>query len=462
MTVGRVRRDLLRSRLLIGLSPVVFAALAGVRIWSRDRQDWWFTASLITALVVFIGVAVAAGVASRRPRRQSAGFVLTRDGFAVRPTVPPELVVILAMCVLGMQVDTLISAWRLEDHGSGSLPTDVAFASGLSFVLLVAAAATAVLARFAWHGVAVELTPVGIRSHAPLHHRLIPWQALAVESPPRLQHDAKRLQLAVHRPELVVQRGWNATSGTRQRPTLPVNSHGWLLAGAIRWYLEHPADRAAIGTPAEHDRLVAEVTAAGHIAAQREPEPPPATTPATAPAVTRPVRPRQVGIANALVYLTVTVALVTATVDLVITVVFRENLLAAERAITASMPPLPPDATLIFNTDTVAFAKAWATLALTGTLVLALVAIALTRAVSRGSDRARVSLAVLSGVTAFLGMFPCLWSATNLAAEPAAGTFLNIWSAIQILEGFTMAALAIAVLVLLQHADVAAYTRRLP
>ena len=29
------------------------------------------------------------------------------------------------------------------------------------------------------------------------------------------------------------------------------------LADAIRWYVEHPDDRAGIGTAAEHDRLIA-------------------------------------------------------------------------------------------------------------------------------------------------------------------------------------------------------------
>jgi hypothetical protein len=417
---------------------------------------------LVATLLVFAGIAVTVGLAWWLGRRQSAGFVLTRDGFAVRATVPPDLVVILLMCLLGMQVDTLVDAWHLgRDPESGPLPVDVAFASVTSILVVVGAAVTAIAASFAWRGFAVELTPAGIRSRVPLHQRLIPWQALVLGGPPLPQRNAKRLQLAVARPELVVQRGWNAASGTRERPTLPVDTHAWLLAGAIRWYLEHPADRAAIGTPVEHDRLVAELAATAHFAAEREPEPPLTITPAATAAAMQPVRPRHVGIAIALVYITIAVALVTATAELVITIVFRENLLAAERAIVANMPDLPPpDGTLIFSTDTVAFARASATVALICTLVLALVAIALARGVSRGSDRARVGLAVLSGVTAFLAMCPCLLSATSLAAEPAAGTLLNAWSAVRILEGFAVAALAIAVLVLLLNADVVASSRR--
>ncbi len=33
------------------------------------------------------------------------------------------------------------------------------------------------------------------------------------------------------------------------------------LAAAIRWYVEHPADRAEIGTPSGHVALVAQVSA---------------------------------------------------------------------------------------------------------------------------------------------------------------------------------------------------------
>jgi len=46
------------------------------------------------------------------------------------------------------------------------------------------------------------------------------------------------------------------------RPGLPVhlNVHPWFLADAIRWYANHPEHRAAIGTDAEHDRLVGALT----------------------------------------------------------------------------------------------------------------------------------------------------------------------------------------------------------
>ncbi len=36
--------------------------------------------------------------------------------------------------------------------------------------------------------------------------------------------------------------------------------HPWFLADAIRSYVEHPQDRVAIGTIAEHERLQAVLT----------------------------------------------------------------------------------------------------------------------------------------------------------------------------------------------------------
>ena len=174
--------------------------------------------------------------------------------------------------------------------------------------------------------------------------------------------------------------------------------------------------------------------------------------------------PRRIGTATLLVYVTVGVALLTAAAELAITIVFRENLLAAEQAIAAYMPPLTSpdgqaDGTLIFSTDTVAFAKGWATAALIGTFVVAVVAIALLRATSRGSNTARVGLAILAGNTGIVAMCSFLSPATNLAAEPAAGTLLNVWPAIRLLEGFAMAGLTVTVLVLLLTADVVSASR---
>lgn len=107
--------------------------------------------------------------------------------------------------------------------------------------------------------VATELTPAGVRTIGPLFDRLIPWQALAPGGPARPALNADRLSLDIARPDLVDQRGWEPGSGPRHDPkvSLRENIHPWILADTIRWYVEHPADRDALGTPGAQDRLIA-------------------------------------------------------------------------------------------------------------------------------------------------------------------------------------------------------------
>jgi hypothetical protein len=223
-----------------------------------------------------------------------------------------------------------------------------------------------------------------------------------------------------------------------------------LLPSASQYFrpkvIERPGLDASTGSTPNKDT-------AAMLPATQPSEPEPVPPPATTGQAIQLVRPRHVGIAIALVYVAVAIALLTAVAELVITIAFRENLLAAERAIAESMPPLSPpdgqaDPTLIFSTDTAAFARGWATAAMIGTLFVALVAVVLARTMSRGSNRARVGLAVLSGITALLAICPFMWLPISLAAEPAAGTLLNVWPVVRMLEGLAVAGLAVAVLAL--------------
>lgn len=458
MTVGSASPELLRSRLLTVVGTIVLAVVAALSIWPHKPDYSWFVAMLGVYVAAVGGFAVAASLAWLRRRDHSTRFIATRNGLAVRPAVLPGLMAGLLMSLLGLQVGILVRVWRGIAAATSTIAIDVEFASVMSIVVIVTAAVTAMMVSFAWGGFAVELTPAGISSRGPLHRRLIPWQAVA--GLPRPDRNAKLLRLVVDQPQLVVQRGWHGFTGTRQHPTLAVDASAWQLAEAIRWYVEHPADRAAIGTRAGHDRLITEVGSA-QSATEAEPLAPP--TPATADAAMRPAKTRHVGTATALVYVTVAVALLAAAAELVIAIVFRENLLAAEQAVAGRVSPLPPAGDqadgLIFRTDTVSFATAWATAALIGTFLAALVAIALARSMSRGSDPARVGLAVLSGITALAAMCTLFSPVTGLAAEPAAGTLLNLWPVYRLLLSFAVAGTAVAVLMLLWTGDVVAYTR---
>lgn len=76
----------------------------------------------------------------------------------------------------------------------------------------------------------------------------VPWEALAPSQPARPNLRSKSLTLSYARPDLVRLRGlvWSLRTDT---------VHSWFIADAIRYYLDHPEHRAAIGTPAEYDRL---------------------------------------------------------------------------------------------------------------------------------------------------------------------------------------------------------------
>jgi hypothetical protein len=103
----------------------------------------------------------------------------------------------------------------------------------------------------------VELTPRAVVLRGAFGRCTVPWEALQ-SGPPYL--GARTLPLAVARPDLVVSRG--LARGPARVTLANAGISRWLLAGAIRYYVDHPDRRAAIGTPAEHDRLLAELSAA--------------------------------------------------------------------------------------------------------------------------------------------------------------------------------------------------------
>ena len=44
--------------------------------------------------------------------------------------------------------------------------------------------------------------------------------------------------------------------------SLMMNVHPWFLSDAIRWYVEHPADRSTLGTLGAQARLIAALSSA--------------------------------------------------------------------------------------------------------------------------------------------------------------------------------------------------------
>ncbi|MCW3843422.1 hypothetical protein ONA70_25275 [Micromonospora yasonensis] len=101
----------------------------------------------------------------------------------------------------------------------------------------------------------VDLTPVGVEIWDVSGQRSIPWAAMTPGTPAR-QGSGNTLRLRVARPELVERRGLVLSPVRAPLVTLgwlPV--HPWYLADVLRFYVDHPEERAALGTPAGDERL---------------------------------------------------------------------------------------------------------------------------------------------------------------------------------------------------------------
>ncbi|GHJ49817.1 hypothetical protein Cs7R123_71590 [Catellatospora sp. TT07R-123] len=119
--------------------------------------------------------------------------------------------------------------------------------AGVVFTLLLLAGA----AMWLWRGPRVTLTPHGLRIRT-LRTRSIPWTELLTGGPAVPVPKQSQLWLNLSRPGGAER--WVALTLS------PLYVDGAFLARAIRHYAEHPEDRAAIGTDAEHSRLTEALT----------------------------------------------------------------------------------------------------------------------------------------------------------------------------------------------------------
>ncbi|MEU6076546.1 PH domain-containing protein [Micromonospora sp. NPDC047074] len=249
---------------------LVAAALAIAAAWTVTVTAWeppGFWAGLLLRSVPFGLALLACAVsvwATGDPWRRPAELALPGGA---RLRVPP--VSGFAWLVAG-QVLVMVSATsavvRLEWlDGPDAPPAPLRYAALLPLAGMVAVAALligALVAAVLAGSPRVDLTPHGIEVREPFGRRRIPWAALAPGTPAR-QESKNRLVLTVTRPELVERRGLPRGSRTAPRLALPwLRVHPWFLADAIRHHVDHPDERAHIGTPAGYERLHRAVTRA--------------------------------------------------------------------------------------------------------------------------------------------------------------------------------------------------------
>jgi hypothetical protein len=215
--------------------------------------------------------------------------------------------------------------------------------------------------------------------------------------------------LVLTRPELVRRR--------RRRPppfmgdwiTTQVDVPSWFLADAIRWYVEHPEDRTAIGTHAEHERLIAALGAD------------------TAPKASAAEPPPAVRGAILLAYLGVAFGLLTALTDVALVFGFSDALKAhavkvGEREV-AEFGTEPAD----WESE-VLFTQSWYIGAAVLIGIAAVLALMSIRFLKRANQPGRVGLIVVSALAMAWALVPCF----DVAFEPPpalAGLFVavSVW-----------------------------------
>ncbi|MEU2613477.1 PH domain-containing protein [Micromonospora sp. NPDC007271] len=237
----------------------VLAALAVAGLWVvavhfgvPGRWGGW---ALNAVLVVLCAAAfTAAGLAAKGPWRRPVRLVGAGEGRLRVPAGPGfswyltgQILFLTALVGPGQDDDLL----RAPDVSAG--PVRYALTA---LLLALAALVIGGLVAAVFDGrPRIDLTPAGIEIRGVLGRRNVPWAAVAPGTPQR-SWSGNTLVLTVVRPELVERRGtaWSPASAPwLDLRWLPI--HPWFLSDVLRWYVDHPQERVAVGTPAGNERL---------------------------------------------------------------------------------------------------------------------------------------------------------------------------------------------------------------
>jgi hypothetical protein len=162
--------------------------------------------------------------------------------------------------------------------------------------------------------------------------------------------------------------------------------------------------------------------------------------------------------ASWLTYAGVAFGIIASAADLVVSRVFRMDLLAAERAADAEElrhTGEPVGESLVSTAD---FSTGWAIASLVLAVGVGIIAVALARSLRQAGNAARVSLAVVSGLVVGYAVCPCgppLLALTDSPNQLLGGGILLLWVA----ERLAIAGFGVAVLILTLIPSTARYCR---
>ena len=248
---GTGSRPLIAGAVLVTTGWI--AALVVVR-----PLGFWPEFGLRFAPMLLAFAALAAAIASmvgfaRRADRPAAFRVVEGLGFVAPPSPAAGYQVTTNVLLFGLLGGMAVRQWTAPPGGDIRAVSAV-FGVLISVMAVAGGCATALATVAALRGrPCVELTPGGVVLRELLGSRTIPWEALRPGQPAGLM-DRWMLGLNVDRRELVTRRGRTSRLFAVSLVQLWVD---WrFLAAAVWFYVEHPDRRHALGTRAEHDRLL--------------------------------------------------------------------------------------------------------------------------------------------------------------------------------------------------------------
>ncbi|MFF4893334.1 hypothetical protein [Micromonospora chersina] len=232
--------------------PILGTALVLAVILAVGRRlSPWL--DLVLGNATFIVGVLASSLAALAWRRSQPAALLVKPEVRAFATAPSASQIAMAV---GLMFVALLSL------GTGHLAGEGLFLV-LPFLLLVG---VGLHLAAGWRGVAVELRPDGVHQRDVTGSLTVPWEALTPGRPSRPAARAATLALTYAQPDLVRRRGI-LRLGRRLRVD---NVHPWFIADTIRYYVDHPQHRAAIGEPAEYQRLLHALTSATTASAATE------------------------------------------------------------------------------------------------------------------------------------------------------------------------------------------------
>lgn len=229
VAVGRHCRVVLTAGLVLSAGYLL------VHLWVPSLGQHAFLAMLATVAVFLVLGIVAA--AWRRPTT-----------FVVQPRVPafstPSRTALLFIALAYLTLATGIAGTVFRDWGSERFLIDRFFGLGWLVPALLHVAS-------AWRDQSVQLRPDGLWQRGITGWLVVPWDAAPIVSsppPPR----ANTVPLMFGRPELVRRHGLHMHGYALRTQDIDPR----LITAAIHYYAAYPEHRPAIGTRAEHDRLI--------------------------------------------------------------------------------------------------------------------------------------------------------------------------------------------------------------